>query len=605
MKKVILFLLLAALSYSQDEGVRIGAWNMRWFPSGYPVTNIAKRNPQREYTRIDSAARFIAREGIDILMVEEMRSKEVCEQLLAIDALQGWCVNSCTAFTSPPDAAVPPHQNAIISRYKEIDSGYQRWRGEKDIIPPRGYVWAVFDFTNSITAVIGVHLKSNYIDKNHPEPQKAPLINRQMREISSRELIAFSNILKERKYGNRKIDNIIIAGDFNTSILDDTFKEETTLPSLLNAGFKDVFDGVINRMTMPKTKKYPAACFDYLLLHGDAEILAPVVSAKQKLSDHQMISAVFKVNTLISSLKTKESKMQNTPLNVLAIGNSFSISALKYAPQIASTLGVKLNLASICIGGCSLERHANNVSAFNEDPAFHPYLVTWNYASLPSNALPPFITATSSVTNENGFVTYHSNITPILKSEKWDIVTIQQASHESWKTDSYHPHVDKLIEEIRTYAPQAKIVIQQTWSYSKLDPRIYSLETKGPGTWGFDQTKMYELLTENYENLSKEYNLEIIPTGKTVQLYRSHIKGKPIEDDVVGRTWTNEDGSNGCDSIHLNSKGEYLQGCVWIEKLFGVDVRTISEDPSDSTLPGTPEERALLRECVHATVSGE
>ena len=51
-----------------------------------------------------------------------------------------------------------------------------------------------------------------------------------------------------------------------------------------------------------------------------------------------------------------------------------------------------------------------------------------------------------------------------------------------------------LVEKIRKYAPQAKIVIQQTWSYCNAEARICNQETKGPGTWGIDQTGMYELL---------------------------------------------------------------------------------------------------------------
>jgi hypothetical protein len=48
-------LFVAAFAIAAD-GVRVGAWNMRWFPSGYPITDSSKRDPQREYKRIDSAA---------------------------------------------------------------------------------------------------------------------------------------------------------------------------------------------------------------------------------------------------------------------------------------------------------------------------------------------------------------------------------------------------------------------------------------------------------------------------------------------------------------------------------------------------------------------
>ena len=60
------------------------------------------------------------------------------------------------------------------------------------------------------------------------------------------------------------------------------------------------------------------------------------------------------------------------PLKVLMIGNSFSICNLKQMPQVAKSMGLKLDLASLYIGGCSLERHWNNVVA-SANAAFKPY----------------------------------------------------------------------------------------------------------------------------------------------------------------------------------------------------------------------------------------
>lgn len=302
------FSLFFAITALAVDGVRIGTWNMRWFPSGYPIKEESRRNPQREYKRIDSAARLIARDKVDILVMEEMRDRKTCEMLVTNDALKGFIVNACTEFTAPPDAAVPPHQNAIISRYEAVDSGYREWKYSRKykVRPPRGFVYAVYDISGSLVGVVGIHLKSNYIPENDPNGENAPKVNRTMREESSRQLLKFTKELLAKDYNGRKIDSIVIAGDFNTSLFDDGYKGEETITSLLDKGYADCFKGVPERNTMPKSKYYPATCFDYILIKGSAEFFAPLVSVKQYTSDHKMISVVVRPQVNKTSKTKKE-----------------------------------------------------------------------------------------------------------------------------------------------------------------------------------------------------------------------------------------------------------------------------------------------------------
>lgn len=58
---------------------------------------------------------------------------------------------------------------------------------------------------------------------------------------------------------------------------------------------------------------------------------------------------------MLSSAFAKEQK-DAKHLKVLMIGNSFSICVLKQMPQCAADAGVVLDLASLFIGGCPLEK---------------------------------------------------------------------------------------------------------------------------------------------------------------------------------------------------------------------------------------------------------
>ena len=243
-------------------------------------------------------------------------------------------------------------------------------------------------------------------------------------------------------------------------------------------------------------------------------------------------------------------------LKVLTIGNSFSICLLKQLPQCAASApDCKLDLCSLFIGGCSLERHWSNVVA-STNKAFRPYKVNWSYASVANKADAPVAKAV---------VGGRANIPEMLVADKWDIVTVQQASHLSWQPDSYHPFGDDLVATIRKLAPQAKIMVQQTWSYTPYDGRLKK--------WGIAPPTMHAKLKAAYADFAKRYGFEIIPTGDAVQHFR---KAMPSPDGITGDPCGQPKGK---DKFHLNREGEYLQACVWLGALFGTDVTKLSYRP--------------------------
>ena len=249
---------------------------------------------------------------------------------------------------------------------------------------------------------------------------------------------------------------------------------------------------------------------------------------------------------------------------VLMIGNSFSICCLSHLPQVAADRGVDLDLASLYIGGCSLKRHWENVLK-DGDEDFKPYRFGRNTLGK--------------------FSQTKMNVCDALRMQKWDIVTIQQASHESWKPESYHPYGDDLIAKIRELAPQAKIVVQETWSYTPWDKRLKK--------WDIDQNEMYAKLHAAYGAFAKQHGLEVIPFGTAVQEWRNRLPVTYTEcsfgGDVVGggrqdeadhfRRNVNGSWEPNCDVFHLGRKGEYFQALVWAVKLFDVDLNDLDYKP--------------------------
>lgn len=265
---------------------------------------------------------------------------------------------------------------------------------------------------------------------------------------------------------------------------------------------------------------------------------------------------------------------------ILTIGNSFADSVRRDLPEIVAAEGDKLVLGRANHGGCSIQRHWKYVCEEEADPAVKHYLYQGRKMKLRE----------------------------MLAAEKWDVVTVQQASALSWKA-SFYPELDHLIAYIKKYAPGAEILLQQTWAYRIDSPRLKK--------WGISQQKMYAEICRNYLKASKRYGFRVIPSGLAVELARAKqpVKFVPVDPQIVknaapgsvidqpgslinGWRWrkdpkTGIDGFS-CDTIHLNNRGEYLQSCVWYGLIYDKSPRDIKYQGRNLT----PEDAAMLRECA-------
>lgn len=282
-------------------------------------------------------------------------------------------------------------------------------------------------------------------------------------------------------------------------------------------------------------------------------------------------------------------------LKVLMVGNSFSASVMRDTPKIAAAMGCELDIVNLYIGGCSFARHWGNVEKAATDPEASPYFVQISWTSCDAKDAP----IQKVIKNQ------HANVVQALAADRWDIVTVQQASHESAFYEKCQPYADSLIAKIRELAPQAEIRVHETWSYTPYDGRL--------ATWGLTPDEMYAKLHSAYGTLARKHGLKVIPTGTAVQLYRARRpvswKGAPSKaerdalrppaelpffGDPVGRASWSADGKLRLDAFHLNPAGEYLQGCVWVAALFGKELSGCSYAPKGMSA----EDVALMRACA-------
>lgn len=276
-------------------------------------------------------------------------------------------------------------------------------------------------------------------------------------------------------------------------------------------------------------------------------------------------------------------------IRLLAIGNSFADNALTYFSDISRAGGKQVLVGKACLGGCDIERHMRHADAFDADPADpegRPYA--------------------------NG----EKSLRQLLEQEPWDYVTIQQVSHKSFRPQSYHPHVDRLIAYIRRYAPQAEILIHQTWAYRD-DHGFW-------GEQGLNTDSMYRRLCAAYDTLSKETGFRQIPSGDAMEAARQDPDWGPFvpdpdfdpqtavypelpENDVhaLHNGWYGwkKDEKTGVrylsrDCIHANREGKYLLGCVWFEFFFDHSVIGNPFCPSGMST----EDALVLQRIAHRVV---
>ena len=279
-------------------------------------------------------------------------------------------------------------------------------------------------------------------------------------------------------------------------------------------------------------------------------------------------------------------------LKVLAIGNSFSVCTQQQMPQVAKDLGCELDLVTMTIGGCSLERHCQCAN----DPKDLTYALQWNRNGVANAPWPELEACRKPVQRidrktKRPHMGKGAQLKEVIKAAAWDVITVQQASHFSWQADSYVPWGDDLVKIVRELAPQAEIVVQETWSYTPWDKRL--------ANWKIDQNEMYAKLHDAYGAFAKKYGFRVIPTGTAVQLWRKELPVKYTENsfggDVCGSAKFAKDDKGQWkpkgDVFHFNSDGHYLQALVWTAKLFGKDVTACAYAPKGLS----PEKAALMK----------
>ena len=257
--------------------------------------------------------------------------------------------------------------------------------------------------------------------------------------------------------------------------------------------------------------------------------------------------------------KNPGNEVNQKHVRVLTIGNSFTRNANQFLGDLVEAAGHRLSHESLIVGGSSLELHASKARAAEKDRD-----------------------------DPEGHYGKGRSLQHFLQAESWDYVTIQQVSLQSHDLDTYRPHASRLADVIRRYAPQARLLVHQTWAYRRDDPRFTGKSSKPNEP--LTQSAMYRGLADAYRTIAGELGARRIPVGDAFYMADSDPKfgyrgdasfdfdaaeHPALPDQThslhVGWRWQKRDGRQTLrmDGHHAGVAGQYLGACVWLEALFG------------------------------------
>lgn len=199
----------------------------------------------------------------------------------------------------------------------------------------------------------------------------------------------------------------------------------------------------------------------------------------------------FQAGTLQALTKDSAVSKLDT-LRLLLIGNSFSINASQYLPELAKEGHHPLVIGRAEIGGCSLQKH-------------------WDLAQL----------AEKDPSNPDGKPYNGKSLRTVLSEAPWQVVILQQYSLHSGWLETYSPYARNLYNFIKSIRPDAQVVIHQTWAY-RSDSKDFTLVTETQSARSANE--MYQKLRESYYSTASDLGVKVMPVGDAFQKVSSSEK---------------------------------------------------------------------------------
>lgn len=226
-------------------------------------------------------------------------------------------------------------------------------------------------------------------------------------------------------------------------------------------------------------------------------------------------------------------------MNILCIGNSFSVDSTWLAPQITVGLGLDIHFGNLFVGGCSINMHLEHLET---DASVYRFYESdggeWNGRD-------------------------ETSIAWAIATRDWDWISIQAGTKDGSrysKPESYE-NLPKLISLVKTLAPRAKIAFNMTWVGDQNKPRSEMPEYRER------LDDLYRDIAALTRDLVTPMVDRVLPTGTAIQNYRIRHDGPMCRD-----------------GYHLSfGLGRYIAALSFLKAIIGCDISAVRWMPEGMT----------------------
>src|SRR5690242_5896860 len=241
--------------------IRVTTWKLS-FPLNNPRGDSSTEPGEKP---LRDAAATLRKLDPDVVLLEGVRDARSCNRLAELLRPARYYVLVCSSFPSAASGGVSREQVAILSKRPAFGAWAESWKKEGTVEPPGGFAFAAIRFDEVDVGFYAVQMKDNQARGNI---ERETQLNILKREMSARQLVRHVAAV------DGKITNperaFVIGGDFNTNPDQDLFVTESTLQSLKDAGFTNLFQNIPlpRRVTRPGNGRLTDATFDYVLVRN-------------------------------------------------------------------------------------------------------------------------------------------------------------------------------------------------------------------------------------------------------------------------------------------------------------------------------------------------
>ena len=256
-------------------------------------------------------------------------------------------------------------------------------------------------------------------------------------------------------------------------------------------------------------------------------------------------------------------------LDVLFVGNSFSIDTSAALPSILSSLGItNVNVYVLYRGGCSMKQHYEYFKSWEKVYELYRY----NYQGEQQ-------------------LEKATSIGEVMQRFPYDVVVWQQYSLDSGDHSTYEPYLSKLIQayNITKLSARTTFAFNETWAYASNNKNLPKYK---------NQKNMWKSICTSVRKMKAVSGIDVvIPCGTAVQNARE-VEALKIDNELTR------------DGTHINFyAGRYLLACTFFESIIAPCLNRSIRD--DNTVYGkstdigqvTDTNRRLLQNCARLAVA--